>query len=80
MSDIETFDQEIYYGLDEEEERYQLWLEQQEFDIYDSEDYEYQFSKEINNNDNQDEIQVNFKLNIEMYSEYCQNFILNWFE
>ena len=79
---MEDYNQDIYFGIDEEEERYQLWLEQQEFEIYNSDDYEYQFPEE-DDSENDSDIQFKDQLKqqledqIGIYSEYCLNFIYN---
>ena len=83
---MEDHSQIIYFGIDEEEERYQLWLEQQEFEIYNSDDYEYQFPEEDDSEDNseddsdiqfKDQLKQQFEDQIGIYSEYCLNFIYN---
>lgn len=70
MSEDYSFDNDFSY--DEDEDKYQLWLEQHEDDYYyyDSYDSDDEFEEE-----SPEEPQ---EFDIEIYSEYCQNFIMNW--
>lgn len=74
MSEDYCFNEDFSY--DEDEDRYQLWLEQHEDDYYyyDSYDSDDEF-EEPPFEEPPEEPQ---EFDIEIYSEYCQNFIMNW--
>lgn len=59
MSENYSFDDDFSY--DEDEDRYQLWLEQHE-DCWDDSDDDFEDPQEFD---------------IELYAEYCQSFIMN---
>lgn len=61
MSENYSFDDDFSY--DEDEDRYQLWLEQHEDD-----DCSY---------DSDDDFEDPQEFDIELYAEYCQSFIMN---
>lgn len=85
MSEDYSFDNDFSY--DEDEDRYQLWLEQHEddyywYDSYDSDDeLEEGYFEEPNENYLEDHFEESpeepQEFGIEIYSEYCQNFIKN---